>query len=163
MSLSSHQSARMKSADWLTPRHILAPLGHFNLDPCCPPNMPWPTADVMLTKADDGLSATWSGRVWLNPPFWKEAAEWLRKLSTHGNGIALYAARTETKAWVELVWGKADGVLFIRGRPTFIKPDGSPGQSNSGAPIALIAYGTANAKILENTTELGQFVIWRRV
>ena len=36
---------------WLTPKHIIDALGDFDTDPCCPDNMPWGTADIMLTKA----------------------------------------------------------------------------------------------------------------
>lgn len=37
MSLSSHQSARMKNDEWLTPPEIVRALGPFDLDPCSPP------------------------------------------------------------------------------------------------------------------------------
>lgn len=46
------------------------------------------------------------------------------------------------------VWGVADAVLFVRGRPHFHRPDGSRAPFNSGAPIALIAYGPPNAAAL---------------
>lgn len=34
---------------WLTPPEVIRALGRFTLDPCCPPVMPWRTADKMLT------------------------------------------------------------------------------------------------------------------
>ena len=121
-------------------------LGRFDLDPACPKKMPWPTADIMLSKG--GLEAEWSGRVWLNPPFGNQAAAWLRKLRDHGNGIALIPARTETNMFYESVWGHASAVCFIKGRPHFHRPNGSRARFNSGAPITLIAYGKRNAKVL---------------
>lgn len=157
MNLSGHQSARMKSEHWLTPPNIIDALGDFDLDPCCPPDMPWQTAETMLTKAQDGLSAIWEGRVWLNPPFGREAVKWLRKLVEHGDGIALIPARTETAMFYECVWGVAEGVLFIQGRPHFHYPDGKRAPFNSGAPIALIAYGLENYNALI-TSELGAVV-----
>lgn len=87
MSLSGHQSAAMKSDTWLTPPQWIKALGPFDLDPCCPPVMPWPTAAKMLTEAQDGLATPWEGRVWLNPPFGQQAALWLAKMAQHGNGI----------------------------------------------------------------------------
>jgi hypothetical protein len=108
--------------------------------------MPWATATKMLTEK--GLETTWLGRVWLNPPFGREAVKWLRKLVEHGNGIALVPARTETAAWYECVWGVADAVCFVRGRPHFHYPTGKRAPFNSGAPIALIAYGEENAAVL---------------
>jgi hypothetical protein len=148
MSLSSHQSARMKNDEWLTPKWIIDPLGEFDLDPCAPIIRPWPTAKFHYSKINDGIKQPWHGRVWLNPPFGDQAGEWLSKLMEHGNGIALVAARTETEWFYESVWGKADGILFIKSRPNFHYVDGSRAKFNSGAPIVLIAYGEDNCKSL---------------
>ena len=144
MSLSSHQSAKMKNDEWLTPPEILAALGAFDLDPCAPVVRPWDTAATHYTKQDDGLSKEFFGRVWMNPPFGREAVKWMRKLRDHGNGIALIPARTETAMFYETVWGCADAILFMRGRPHFHFVDGRRARSNSGAPICLVAYGLAN-------------------
>jgi hypothetical protein len=48
----------------------------------------------------------------------------------------------------ECVWGIADAVLFLRGRPHFHHVDGSRASFNSGAPICLVAYGRSNARAL---------------
>lgn len=148
MSLSGHQSARMKNDEWLTPPEILAVLGAFDLDPCAPITRPWPTASEHYTVEDDGLSKEWHGRVWCNPPFGREAVKWLRRMRDHGNGIALIPARTETAMFYETVWGCADGVLFVRKRPHFHHVDGTRAPFNSGAPIALVAYGAPNLDAL---------------
>ena len=47
---------------WLTPPHIIEALGPFDLDPCCPPNMPWQTAAQMVCRPDDGLAVDWTGK-----------------------------------------------------------------------------------------------------
>ena len=151
MGLSAHQSARMKNDEWLTPPEILARLGRFDLDPCAPIVRPWETADHHYTVEDDGLSKTWFGRVWCNPPFGAEAVKWLRRMMEHGNGIALAPARTETRMFYETVWGKAAGVLFLRGRPHFHFVDGTRASFNSGAPIALVAYGSDNLDALRHS------------
>ncbi len=148
MSLSAHQSARMKNDEWLTPPEILRALGSFDLDPCSPINRPWPTAGAHYTIEDDGLSRAWHGRIWCNPPFGREAVKWLRRMAEHGNGIALIPARTETAMFYECVWGASDAVLFIKGRPHFHFVDGRRAQFNSGAPICLVAYGAANRDAL---------------
>ncbi len=151
MSLSGHQSARMKNDEWLTPPEIIKPLGEFDLDPCSPVERPWATANEHLTVDDDGLWHQWYGRVWLNPPFGREAVKWLRKMVEHGNGIALIPARTETSMFYECVWGSADAVLFIKGRPHFHYATGQRAKFNSGAPICLVAYGLANVIALEKS------------
>ena len=151
LSLSGHQSSQLKNDEWLTPPEILRALGTFDLDPCAPVTRPWNTAAAHYTAVEDGLSKPWAGRVWLNPPFGREAVKWLRRLRDHGNGIALIPARTETAMFYETVWCHAAGVLFIKGRPHFHYVDGSRAPFNSGAPIALVAYGSENLEALMNS------------
>lgn len=151
MSLSAHQSAKMKTDEWLTPPSILANLGDFDLDPCSPINRPWDTAAKHYSVLDNGLNQEWSGRVWMNPPFGREAVKWMRKLAQHGNGVALIPARTETAMFYETVWGVADAILFIEGRPHFHAVDGTRAPFNSGAPICLVAYGISNVAALERS------------
>lgn len=149
MSLSSHQSARPETTSWLTPPSILAALGEFDLDPCAAIGQPWMTARSQFTLHDNGLMQPWRGRIWLNPPFGNEAAFWVKRMADHANGIALLPARTETRIWIESVWGAADAVLFLFGRPSFHRIDGTKAAANSGAPIALIAYGLRNVAALK--------------
>lgn len=156
MSLSSHQKNGGHD-EWLTPPEILTALGEFDLDPCSPVARPWDTAREHLSVQHDGLSRPWFGRVWLNPPFGREAVKWLRKLVQHGNGIALIPARTETAMFYECVWKVADAVCFMKGRPHFHYVDGRRAAANSGAPICLIAYGKNNVLAL-NRARLGKVV-----
>lgn len=156
MSLSSHQKNGGHD-EWLTPPEIVKAVGEFDLDPCAPVVRPWDTAGAHFTKEDDGLSKDWFGRVWLNPPFGREAVKWLRKMVQHGNGIALVPARTETAMFYECIWNVADAVLFMQGRPHFHYVDGRRAPANSGAPICLVAYGFANERALR-TAGLGKVV-----
>lgn len=141
--MGGHQSHNATTTTWLTPPHILAALGPFDLDPCGHPA--WPTADRLICLPDDGLAAEWEGRVWLNPPYGNDGWRWLDKLAAHGSGTALIFARTETAGFVEQVWGKADALLFLHGRLHFHHADGTRARANSGAPSVLVAYGTADA------------------
>lgn len=45
--MGSHQSARMKNDEWLTPPHVLKALGEFDLDPCAPITRPWEIAKLI--------------------------------------------------------------------------------------------------------------------
>ena len=77
---------------WLTPPHIIESLGPFDLDPCCPPNMPWRTAKRMVHWPDDGLKVDWTGkRVWCNPPYGREAIPFLRKMAENRTGGGYFA------------------------------------------------------------------------
>lgn len=112
------------SHDWLTPPEILAALGEFDLDPCASQYQPWRTAREQFTILDDGLAREWAGRVWCNPPYGPHAAHWLERCAAHGDAIALVFARTETAAFHDHVWPKADAILFLRGRLQFRLPGG---------------------------------------
>ena len=144
--MGGHQSHNATTTTWLTPPHILAALGPFDLDPCGHPN--WPTAKRLICLPDDGLTAEWKGRVWLNPPYGNDGWQWLDKLAEHGSGTALIFARTETAGFVEQVWRKADALLFLHGRLHFHHADGTRAKANSGAPSVLVAYGQKDADAL---------------
>jgi len=144
--------------EWLTPKHILDALGPFDLDPCCPPRMPWRTAAVMIHAPADGLAAEWHGRVWLNPPYGPDTGTWLARLADHGHGTALVFARTETAMFVRQVWRRADAVLFIEGRLHFHGADGARARANAGGPSVLVAYGAADSERLAGCGISGQFV-----
>jgi hypothetical protein len=150
MSLSGHQSPVMGKDEWLTPPEIIRALGRFDLDPCAPADdrRPWDTAAKHYSADQDGLAQEWQGRVWCNPPFGREAVKWLRRMARHGNGVALIPARTETAMFYECVWGIADAVCFLKGRPHFHHVTGERAAFNSGAPICLVAYGPQNAAAL---------------
>jgi len=156
--IGGHQSANMRSEDWITPPEIVDSLGVFDLDPCSSINQPWPMAENNYTKHDDGLGQPWTGRVWLNPPYGLVAKEWLEKLANHGNGIALIFARTETRMFFDTVWDRADALLFIKGRLYFYYPDGNRATANAGAPSVLVAYGKNNTEALENSFIDGKII-----
>ena len=65
-------------------------------------------------------------------------------MAAHQHGVALLFARTETDTFHRLVWPYVDSVLFLKGRPHFHYPDGSRARGNSGAPVLLAAYSSAD-------------------
>lgn len=147
-----------KTVVWLTPPHILKALGEFDLDPCASLDRPWDTALNHFTVEDNGLTQPWFGRVWLNPPYGAGMDQWLNRLANHpGGGIALVFARTETRAFFSTVWGKADAMLFLKGRVKFHLPDGRVGDT-SQSPSVLIAYGEQEKAALLRSGIAGQFV-----
>ena len=156
MNTAFERSANGKD-EWLTPPEIIKALGRFDIDPCAPIVRPWDTAEKHFTREDNGLTQTWEGRVWLNPPYGTEAGKWLKRLAYHGSGIALTFARTETKMFFESVWGKADAVLFLSGRLRFYDVNGKRG-GTAGAPSVLIAYGKENVEALKRSGLKGYFI-----
>lgn len=156
--IGGHQSAIMKSDEWLTPPEILRPLGEFDLDPCSPVFRPWSTAKNHYTIEDNGLIKEWWGRVWMNPPYGSALINWLSKMAGHGMGIALTFARTDTEAFHRYVFGKADSLLFLEGRLNFHTVAGTRARFNAGAPSVLIAYGEENVEALDNCQFKGKHV-----
>lgn len=126
---------------WLTPKPLVKALGKFDLDPCGAPGHELARRTYLLERGEDGLRDPWSGRVWLNPPYGREAEPFLRRLVEHGRGTALIFARTETESFHRNVWNAATAILFLRGRVTFLNAEGIPARANSGAPSCLVAYG----------------------
>ena len=167
-SYGAHESHRITTDVWLTPRRILDALGEFDLDPCSAPDpVLWPTARRHITLPDDGLMEMWEGRVWLNPPYGRHIGVWLERMALHGRGTALIFARTETALFRQHVWAAATAVLFLHRRIVFHHPDGSlpdrsRGGGQAGAPSVLVAYGDDDAQILRDSGIAGAFVpTWR--
>ena len=146
MTLGSHQKTVGDSQNWITPRWIIDRLGPFDLDPAAASPRPWDCAARNFT--DRGLELSWTGRVWLNPPFDRyQVGKWIKRLADHGNGTALLHARTEAE-WFEPVWKSAKAILFLADRLYFHHPDGRRAAANNGAPACLIAFDSYNAERL---------------
>ena len=96
------EQSERTSDDYLTPRWVFDTLGlEFDLDVAAPP---WDThvpATRKYTMADDGLTAPWEGRVWMNPPY-SNSSPWVRRFITHADGIALLPMAKS--AWMIELW-----------------------------------------------------------
>lgn len=97
--------------DYYTPREVFDALRlTFDLDVCAPPGgVPWLPAARYFTKADDGLSQPWEGRVWMNPPY-SQATAWVRRFIEHRHGVALVGHAKS--AWHPLLWAEADACAY---------------------------------------------------
>ncbi len=158
MSIGGHQGTLSKSVVWLTPHYILDALGTFDMDPCAAEQDPTRCAPRYFTEAVDGLSQEWHGRIWLNPPYGRQTAFWLKRLAAHGDGVALIFARTETAMFFDHVWGAADALHFFHGRIHFCHMDGRTACTNSGAPSVLVAYGAENVAAIRDCDLPGRFI-----
>ena len=158
--MASHKRAKESNTVWLTPRSILWALGEFDLDPCAAPSpRPWPTAERHIELPEDGLSAKWEGRVWLNPPYGRDCGMdlWIEKAAAHGRGIALIFATTDTDIWKKTIWPACDAVLFIAGRLSFCLPDGTT-KDGSGGPSVLISWSERDTDALIRSGIQGQIL-----
>lgn len=156
----AHTRGTHTTDSWITPKWLIDRLGPFDLDPCACEPQPWPCAAKQYTQQDNGQMIPWEGFVWCNPPYGSAASAWLNRMALHNNGIALIFARTETRMFFKSVWPYASMLLFLKGRLTFYRPDGSKPREghNSGGPSVLIAYGTRGSDTLKRNSDLGQLV-----
>ena len=130
------------SDEWETPQALFDGLNDefgFTLDVCA-------TAENAkckryFTKEQDGLKQYWTGeRVWCNPPYGREMPNWIKKCSEHvrnGGGVAvmLIPARTDTRAFHDLIYGKAE-IRFLRGRLKF-----SGAKNSAPFPSMIVIFG----------------------
>jgi len=124
---------------WATPQHFFDALNtefHFETDVCALPSNA--KCSAYYTPDMDGLSQEWSGICWMNPPYGRQIAKWIKKASESArNGatvVCLVPARTDTQWWHQYIEGRAE-VRFVRGRLKF-------GGSRNSAPFpsAVIVF-----------------------
>jgi len=150
------QGAKGESTDtWLTDPKLVRALGPFQLDPCCPADMPWRTAKMMFHfPRQDGLELDWKGRrVWLNFPF-SAPKPWVDRFVKNANGIALAPGRSPETLWCQQLVGGSSLVFVPKGRLPFFYPDGTEARGK-WQPHILVAYGEQNAEALRRLPERG--------
>ena len=122
-----------KSNEWETPIEFFKELDeefHFTLDPCSTHENA--KCEKHFTIEENGLAQSWKGEtVFCNPPYGRELPKWIEKWSREAGGgtlvVMLIPARTDTRAFHEFIYGKAE-VRFLRGRLKF-------GGSKNSAPF----------------------------
>jgi phage N-6-adenine-methyltransferase len=126
--------------EWETPRWLFSLLawlfGGFNLDPCATPANA--KCSRFFTRAQDGLSQRWQGKVFMNPPYGRTIGLWMEKAyraSLDGAlVVCLVPARVDTAWWQD--YARRGHVHFLRGRLKF-------GAATNSAPFpsAIVIFG----------------------
>ncbi len=156
--------------DWATPKEIFKQLDkefHFTLDPCCTEKTA--KCKKFFTPKEDGLKQSWEGeRCFVNPPFGREQAAWIKKgykESRKPNTLVVFLipARTDTRHFHQYLYGKAE-LRFIKGRIKFINPESkTPKEKWTAAPfpsmVAILGRKQQDAKLhikafLEDTSKV---------
>ena len=141
INLFGQQQDTLTSDDFYTPQWIFDALNlHFDLDVASPPHETRVPCDRYLTKADDGLTADWHGRIWLNPPF-SNTYEWTTRFIEHSNGIALLPFG-KSRA-IDAMWQSDANVVLLPRTMKFL-------QGPIYMPTALWAIGDDNINALHN-------------
>lgn len=113
-----------ESNEWETPEKLFDQLnklyGPFDLDPCAT-NKNF-KCDKYYTKEDDGLTKTWFGKVFMNPPYGNQISKWIEKAyneSLRGIEIVcLIPARTDTSYFHKFCL-RYGTIIFLKGRIKF--------------------------------------------
>ena len=121
-------------------------------------------AERYYTKADDGLTQPWAGKVWMNPPYAQPLiGQFCQKLADEvenenvSQAFVLVNNATETE-WFGRLAEKASAILFPRGRVKFTDPDGKPGAPLQGQ--ALIYIGPESERFADSSNDVG--ICWRK-
>jgi phage N-6-adenine-methyltransferase len=124
--------------DWATPQQLFDRLDrefHFTLDVCALPHNA--KCRHYFSPHEDGLSQSWSGVCWMNPPYGREIEKWMQKAvqeSQHGaTVVCLVPARTDTEWWHK--YALQGEIRFIRGRVKFQGAD-----ATAPFPSAIVVF-----------------------
>jgi phage N-6-adenine-methyltransferase len=139
--------------EWYTPTKYIeaakAVLGTIDLDPASSAAANEVVgAAKYYTQEDDGLSQSWAGRVWMNPPYGRLAGKFVAKLIGEyqaGNvteAIILLNANSNDAKWFQPLWNHT--LCFVKGRIDF-NSNGREKKSSS-THASVIAYLGPNAE-----------------
>jgi len=126
---------------WETPQNLFDKLDKrfkFTLDVCADESNK--KCDKFFSEEDNGLSQSWSGSCWMNPPYGKTINQWMKKAYEESQRpevdyvVCLVPSRTDTK-WFSDYAMKASEIIFVKGRLKF-------GGSKNSAPFpsAIIVF-----------------------
>lgn len=147
--MNAHVKHNSGNAEWYTPEHIIKAarivLGRIDLDPAsCAFANKSVQAETFFDEERDGLSQSWFGRVWLNPPYSAGLVRgFIQKLIEEydsGNvesAIVLINNITETKVG-QLLIERSSAICFPSGRIRFDRPDGKTNSPLQGQMIVAI-------------------------
>jgi hypothetical protein len=141
--------------DWYTPRWLFDAAGlTFDLDVCAPvaPEFRTCPARRYLTVVDDGLTASWDGVVWMNPPY-SGAAPWVDRWAAHADGLALVLG--VPRKWFGPLLQAADAITLLT-LMRFGRPDGSV--ADLKWPCMLAARGQTATEALARVAAADKYV-----
>lgn len=139
-----------KSDEWQTPKEVYDYLNgvyNFTLDAAASELNHM--CSNYYSEQDNALTKSWDGRVFLNPPYskGKQQAFIAKAIEETQNNpkcecvVTLIPARTDTKAWHELIFKNASEIIFIKGRLKFSNPLSPKKEINSATfPSCVVVF-----------------------
>ncbi len=136
-------------------------MGGIDLDPAsCAEANETVKAKRFFSDNEDGLQQSWSGRVWLNPPYGGNSANFIEKLSSSlgdvTQAVVLVNSNCTDTKWFQTLW---DGLLcFTDHRINFY---GGEERSGSTHGSVFVYFGNHPEKFIKHFKQFGPIV--RRV
>jgi phage N-6-adenine-methyltransferase len=100
--------------EWATPQDFFDKWNKefdFTLDPCATPENA--KCARYFTKEQDGLAQSWTGRVWMNPPYGREISKWVRKAY---EALVVFWPRRWTHEDIQrMIWHRRNMVAATKG------------------------------------------------
>lgn len=131
---------------WATPQSFFDNLNdefHFETDVCALPE----NAKCLqyYTPEQNGLTQTWTGTCWMNPPYGRAISKWIQKAYESSIGgatvVCLVPARTDTAWWHD--YCMKGEIRFVRGRLRF-------GSAKTSAPFpSAVVIFRPNKEVLK--------------
>ena len=139
-------------------------MGGIDLDPAsCETAQERVQARSWYGVTDDGLSKTWHGRIWLNPPYSnRDLDDWVGKLVRHVDAGDVPEACLLLHASTDTRYGQAaiDGctaVCFHAGRVKFEGPSEGRGGAQIGQMVCY--YGAHRERFVETFADIGAVMV----
>lgn len=128
-----------KTDQWETPQDFFDKLNtefSFELDVCALPNNH--KCEKYFSPDDNGLEQEWTGTCWMNPPYGKNIAQWVKKAYEEGQKgstvVCLLPGRVDTR-WFHDYCMKGE-IRIVKGR---LKFGGS--EWNAPFPNIVVIFG----------------------
>ena len=142
-----HVSFNSGNNEWYTPAAFIEAarkaMGGIDLDPASS-DMAQETvkAATYYTAETNGLDKTWTGNIWMNPPYSSDLVERFvdKMIAERGNfeqAVVLVNNATET-GWFNKLISISSAVCFPKSRVRFYMPDGKTGSPLQGQAVLYI-------------------------
>ena len=157
-----HVSFNSGNNEWYTPAELIeaarSAMGSIDLDPASNDiAQKVVKARTYYTAETNGLDKTWTGNVWMNPPYasdliGKFVDKMVSERKNYEQAVILVNNATETE-WFNRLISIADAVCFPKSRVKFYMPDGKTGAPLQGQAVLYI--GDNSEKFFEAFRQIG--------